>query len=238
MVNTAVILAAGMGTRLGSHTQDKPKAFLEVGGTSLIQRSLDNLKKTGIKNVLIGTGYKKEFFEKISNTFSSLSFIHNPIFSETSSMHTLYLMRKAIAGEFLLLESDLLYSPDMLELAINETSRSVVVSSRSLDNSDEVYLEVNSSGFYCNVSKNKSELKSIHSILTGISKLSLNTYKMMCEDYESNLEQNKKIDYEKTLSHVGEKAQVILKTCQDIPWCEIDDESHLQYAIANILPRL
>lgn len=238
MVKTAVILAAGMGTRLGSHTKEKPKAFLEVGGKSLIKRSLDNLLSVGIEHIVIGTGYLKEHFEELKSEYPMLSFVHNPIYADTSSMYTLFLMRETLKEDFLLLESDLLYSPKLLMTAIEAKDETVVVSSGFLDNGDEVYLEVNETGSLVNVSKKKTELNSIHSILTGVSKISSSSYKSMCEQFSKNMDSKMKEDYELVLSQIGKNEQVSLKKVEDTPWCEIDDENHLQYAIENVLPRL
>jgi len=58
----AVILAAGVGLRINNISKDKPKGFIEINGKSLIQRSIKLLKKSGINNIYIVTGYKKEFF--------------------------------------------------------------------------------------------------------------------------------------------------------------------------------
>ena len=63
----AVILAAGMGLRLGNHTKNTPKAFVTIKGKTLIEYSLDNLKKAGIKEVIIVVGFMESFFkEKLS----------------------------------------------------------------------------------------------------------------------------------------------------------------------------
>ncbi len=54
----AVILAAGMGTRLGEHANGNPKCLLEVGGSTLLERSLTNLSKGGITDVVIILGFR------------------------------------------------------------------------------------------------------------------------------------------------------------------------------------
>ena len=53
----AIILAAGMGTRLGKYTQDLPKGMLNVMGKSLIERQVETLRKSGLNNIIIVKGY-------------------------------------------------------------------------------------------------------------------------------------------------------------------------------------
>lgn len=55
MVDTAVIVAAGLGMRLKDRTKYKPKGFLVIGEKTLIERSVENLLEFGIKNIIIGT---------------------------------------------------------------------------------------------------------------------------------------------------------------------------------------
>ncbi|MCP4914400.1 MAG: phosphocholine cytidylyltransferase family protein [Oligoflexia bacterium] len=238
MVKTAVILAAGLGSRLGHHTVEKPKAFLKVGEETLIKRSIRNLLDSGIKKIIIGTGYKKHFFEELKEEFKELEFVNNDIYTDTSSMYTLYLMKDVIFEDFLLLESDLLYSKSLITEALNSTKTSLIMSSKVLDNGDEVFLESDSSGNLTNLSKNKKDLSSIHSVLTGVSKVSLKTYERMCQYFSESMDKKMKLDYEHVFRQISSDENIYLNKNDDIPWCEIDDENHLKYAINHVLPKL
>ena len=57
MIKTAVIMAAGMGTRFGKYTEQIPKGFVEVCGKPMIERSIETLISCGIERIVIGTGY-------------------------------------------------------------------------------------------------------------------------------------------------------------------------------------
>ena len=65
MYKTAVIMAAGLGTRFGHYTERIPKGFVECGGVSMIERSVKTLIDCGITRIIIGTGYLKEKFEDL-----------------------------------------------------------------------------------------------------------------------------------------------------------------------------
>ena len=238
MVKTAVILAAGMGTRLKERTKNQPKAFLEVGGKSLINRSLDNLIESGISRIIIGTGYLKEHFENLKSSYPNLEFVHNEIYDQTSSMYTLYLMKDVIGEDFLLLESDLLYSKEFLKFTIESKSRNLIASSLITDYGDEVFLETDNEGRLINLSKKSDDLSKIDSVLVGISKISNDTFINVCNKFASELKENINKDYEHLLCEMGKVENIYVEQNTSIPWCEIDDENHLNYALENILPRI
>ena len=69
----AVILAAGMGNRLGKYTKDNTKAMVELNGKKLIEYTLDSLEKYNVKDVVIVVGYKKEnLMSYIGDTYNSI----------------------------------------------------------------------------------------------------------------------------------------------------------------------
>ena len=68
----AIIIAAGVGSRLGELTKDIPKPLVDVNGKSILQRQIEIFKKIGVNDIFIVTGYKHE---KIK--FSNVTCIHN-----------------------------------------------------------------------------------------------------------------------------------------------------------------
>ena len=65
MVSTAVIMAAGLGSRFGEMVETKPKGFIEVCGRPMIIRSIETLLSCGIQRIIIGTGYKREAYDAL-----------------------------------------------------------------------------------------------------------------------------------------------------------------------------
>ena len=142
-INTAVILAAGMGIRLREVIGSCPKGLLEINGESLIVRSLQLLKKVGIDKVLIVTGFQEEFYHqhlKKQKNIPNLEFVHSPRYSESGSMHSLFVARSYLKEDFLLLESDLLYESRALKTVLNFEGSDVVLASGKTGSKDEVYI--------------------------------------------------------------------------------------------------
>lgn len=119
----ALILAAGMGKRLGDLIQDGTKCMVVVNGKSIIERSIEQLLSNKIARLVIVTGYKSEVLRHfISVKFSKerlngmkIEFIENPVYETTNNIYSLYLARGELkCDDTVMLESDLIYKPSVL----------------------------------------------------------------------------------------------------------------------------
>jgi 2-aminoethylphosphonate-pyruvate transaminase len=238
MVKQAVIVAAGLGARLKHRTATQPKGFLEVDGTSLIKRSLVKLKKAGIEHIIIGTGYHSEFYEQLSADDNSISCIKSDRFESTSSMYTLFNMREQLKGDFLLLESDLLYEQNALTQILLSPHTDIMLGSGATHSNDEVYLQVNSQHQLERVSKKRNTLSSVYAELVGINKISANRYALMNQCFETRLQSNPKMDYELAMALSSKIQPLHVLKIDDLAWCEIDDEQHLERALSHVLPNI
>lgn len=231
-INTAVILAAGRGTRLGDRTKEMPKGFLEVGGETLIERSIRLLKANGIDNIIVGVGHKGTAYEDIAEQYD-LTIYYNDEYSTTESMYTLVCADPHITGDFLLLESDLLYDISALETILSSEQRNVILGSGFTDSGDEVYLHAFQSGDFRYLSQDGNDKINAHAELVGICKLSLDLYKKMIA-----LPTIKKMKYEYAFNVLSPKEDIFVEKQSDLVWCEIDDEDHLNRALTLVLPKL
>ena len=116
----AIILAAGMGKRLGEFTKDNTKCMVKVNGVTLIDRVLNQLKKLDLNRIVIVTGYtgvelKNYLAEKVSEL--NIEFVDNPVFDRTNNIYSLALAKKQLQeDDTLLIESDLIFEDGMFEL--------------------------------------------------------------------------------------------------------------------------
>ena len=115
----AIILAAGMGKRLGEYTKDNTKCMLPVNGERLIDRTLTILCHHHIKKVYIVIGYKGENLRNyVGKRYSDnldIEFIDNPIYDKTNNIYSLSLAEdKMVEDDTILFESDLIYEEDIV----------------------------------------------------------------------------------------------------------------------------
>jgi len=238
-VDTAVILAAGMGTRLKGHTKERPKGFLEIDGESLIERSIKNLIDHGISNVIIGTGYFHKHFDALKKKFKGITTLRNVDYATTGSMYTLYVVRNLISKSFLLLESDLLYDPAALNYLLSDQRTDIILASGATNSGDEVYIQHSPAGLLQNMSKDRSQLKHINGELVGISKLSPVLLEKMVTFASDHFSKGRKMmNYEDALVGASLQHDIFIKVVDDLAWCEIDDENHLRRALELVYPKI
>jgi choline kinase len=240
MTTTAVIMAAGLGTRFGSMTEARPKGFIEVGGKAMVVRSVETLVDCGIKRIVIGTGYQHEAYEELARQFPQIECCFSPRYAETNSMYTLYNCRSLIGEDedFLLLESDLVYEKRAITTLMECPHPDVMLITPVTKFQDQYYVESDDDGILTNCSTNKDELKA-KGELVGIHKLSASFYRVMCDDYSRKSDQLPKLGYEYLLLHMSQALRPVYVLCEEgLKWYEIDDMDDLKFAEENIIQYL
>jgi 2-aminoethylphosphonate-pyruvate transaminase len=236
MIKTAVILAAGMGTRLRSVVGLRPKGLLPWEGGTLIGRSLGLLAGAGIEKVVMAVGFEADQYRRaLESAPLPVEYVVNPHFSRTGSMHSLSLCRRSVDGDFLLLESDLLYERRALEALLGPPEADLVLLSGPTKAGDEVYV-YGTDGMLQAVSKIPLGLPLLGE-LVGISKVSRTLLGLMCRRYAS-ITLDPKYDYEHCLADVGRLHPVRTVKVEDLAWAEIDGPEHLERAVRDVSPRL
>jgi choline kinase len=103
---TAIILAAGVGSRLRPLTADRPKCLLDVGGQTLLERQLEALRQAGVLDVAIVTGYRGDQIR--ARVDAAVRIIDSARFEDTNSLYSLWLARDCLLGGAIILNSDVL----------------------------------------------------------------------------------------------------------------------------------
>lgn len=118
----AVILAAGMGRRLGELTGDNTKCMLEVNGVKLIDRALESLSECNVSRIVMVVGYKRENVKAyVGDSYNGIEvvYVDNPIYDKTNNIYSLYLAKDyLLAEDTLLLESDLIYESSVVKCIV------------------------------------------------------------------------------------------------------------------------
>ena len=119
----AIILAAGMGRRLGDLTKDHTKCMVSVNGERLIDRLLGQLSGLSLKRVIIVVGYKgQELKDYIGHRYDDqlkIAYAENPIYDKTNNIYSLSLVKQQLQeDDTLLIESDLIFSDSLFQMII------------------------------------------------------------------------------------------------------------------------
>ncbi len=126
----ALILAAGMGKRLGALTRDNTKCMVKVNGVRLIERMLDQLSRLGVTRTVIVVGYKGENLKSFAGTDwkgMPVEYVENQDYSRTNNIYSLSLaVDHLIKDDTLLLESDIIFEDDVLSRLVNDPRPNLV----------------------------------------------------------------------------------------------------------------
>lgn len=117
-VTTALLLAAGTGSRLYPLTQNAPKCLTEVNGISILERLIYSLNQHGFKRLVVVTGYLENCIRDFLGNQKGnikIDYIDSPLYETTNNIYSLWMAREIINEPFLLLESDLVFDNSLLD---------------------------------------------------------------------------------------------------------------------------
>ena len=113
----AIILAAGMGTRLLPITLSVPKCLVPVNSKPILEHQLDALLKAGVRDTILVVGYLSELiFDKYGTRYGGMNihYVRNQIYDRTNNLYSLWLARLHLDNQVLLLEGDLVFEAELL----------------------------------------------------------------------------------------------------------------------------
>lgn len=113
----ALILAAGLGTRLKPITDDRPKCLVSVNGKTIIKKQIENLYENGITDITIISGYKAEILEEmIYSEFPRINIINSVDYQNTNNMYSSYLAKDIMKNEeFLMMNADVFFDSSIIK---------------------------------------------------------------------------------------------------------------------------
>ena len=131
----AVILTAGRGRRMEPLSRTCHKALLEIGGSTILGRTLDSLLKAGVAPITVVTGYRSDDITRfISTWYPSIPvrYVHNERYEVTNNIVSLALALESLTYEedVILIECDLLFEPHLITDLIRHPNRNVALVDR------------------------------------------------------------------------------------------------------------
>lgn len=97
----AILLAAGMGTRLRPLTLETPKSLIKVNNKPLLERQIEFLKEKGIDEIIVVTGYLSEKFEYLEEKYG-VNIIYNDKYNIYNNIYTMYLVREYLENSYVI----------------------------------------------------------------------------------------------------------------------------------------
>lgn len=228
-------MAAGLGSRFGPRTGQKPKGFIPFHGVPMVERSVRILQECGIRRIIIGTGYHREYYEALGKRFAGIECVFNPRYARTNSMYTLMCCREAVGeDDFLLLESDLVFEKKAVTALLDCPFDTAMLITPVNKFQDQYYVWMNDGCELTDCSADKGDTEPSGE-LVGIHRIGKRFYQILCSEYAKIAADNPKQGYEYGLLDVSRRITPmhVLKM-EELLWYEIDDENDLKYAEENI----
>ncbi len=236
----AVILAAGVGSRIRPLTDDCPKSLLMVAGKPILEHMIRNCQNCGISQFVIVLGYLEQRIRKfVGETFPELDviFVVNDRYAETNTGYSLMLAEQAIGeASFIKFDADVVFDPDILKRLIGSNFQNALCIDRGIQlDAEEVKVIVDDQLRVLQASKTVDP-KTAFGESIGIEKICSATAKLLFAELTLMMAQSGHLqDYYEAayecLMARGTEFQALDIT--GLKWTEID--THDDYAAANEL---
>lgn len=239
-----LMLAAGMGKRLGKYTQGNTKCMLEVAGETLIERAVNALKSAGIHRLIMVVGYKSENlknFIKQKIKDMEIIFIDNDNYDKSNNIYSLYLAKDWLEkDDTIMLESDLIFEDRMIQELVANKNKDVALVAKYEQWMDGTVVTIDSKNRITEFIEKKdfrfdriNEYYKTVNIYKLSKEFSKNQYIPFLEAYMKAYGINEY--YELALKAIAHLSRSTLKALPigDIKWYEIDDAQ--DYDIVNCL---
>lgn len=164
----AIILAAGMGSRMGELTLERPKCLFEINGETVIESQIKSLESCGINDISVVVGYKKEMIIEKCKKFD-IKFYTNPLYNKTGVLESLYCAEKELNDPVVIIYGDIY----LKENSIQEILKNKDDFCLAVDNSKKIDCEKeNAFENYANqkIRKGSTKVKIIDGYIKKISK--------------------------------------------------------------------
>ena len=116
----AILLAAGMGTRLRPLTLETPKSLIEINGKPLLERQVEFLKEKGINEIIVVTGYLNEKFEYLKEKYG-VKLVFNDKYDIYNNIYSMYLVREYLADSYVI-DADVYINRNFIVTDINKST--------------------------------------------------------------------------------------------------------------------
>ena len=235
-IKTAVILAAGYGSRLKKYTDEVPTGFVEVGGKPIIIRSIETLLSCGIERIIIVTGYRRENYEALAQDYPMLEFCFNPFFIGMESSYSLFLCKKLVGNDdFLLLEVGLIYNKNALIELLSCEEPDVALITDITKKTGEFFALDNDDDILSSLTEDRN-LKMIKGELVGMYKLSSDFYHQLCADANAHQDLLKDLDYREYFWRMSlQISDMYLLKSPHVKWYSLVYPTDVKYAEKHVV---
>jgi len=153
----AVILAAGVASRMRPLTETTPKCLLKAGNKTILELTIENILANGIRDIIIVTGFfENKIRDFVKRNFPDIhvTFIYNPQYSSTNNIYSLWLAEEAVMGDDMLLtDSDIVFEKEIIGKLVLSGYENCLALSRHEMNEEEIKVKLSKDGYILEIGK-------------------------------------------------------------------------------------
>jgi choline kinase len=241
---TAIILAAGVGRRLGA-ADGKPKILLEFGGKTLLQRHIEALRAHGVADIWLTVGHRADAIRASLDAFgcgSDVTCVENPRYRE-GSMVSLWVQcaRLQKGSGVVLMDGDVLYDSRMIARLLDATPENVLLVDREIEPGDEPVKICFGGGRIVDFRKKPDRPHDWHGESVGFFRFSAAMAEALAGRCATYVEEGRtSVEYEEAIRDLilAEPDRFGAEDISDLAWTEIDFDTDVARARNEILPQL
>lgn len=240
MENYAIILAAGIGSRLYPITKEYPKSLIKINGREILDYQIMGYKNSGIKeeNIYIITGYKNEMMvDFINNSYPKINIIYNKDYLTTNNMYSLYLGLNSLKNNFNKIKSlfinnaDCIYEENLLKDFVTSKVENIVAVEIDSYNEESMKVIKQKDGSLIDISKTITK-KEAYGVSIDLYKYSSKTTKKLYKIIKEYIEVKKELNKwtEVAYPELFKAEKVYPYDIKNRKWVEIDNNNDLAIA--------
>ena len=237
----AIIFAAGVGRRLQAVTQGKPKCLIEIGGRTLLSRHVECLNQLGMSQIVLVVGFAQEAIREAmvaESSTSEIGWVVNDQFVR-GSITSLWAAREEMDADVVLMDADVLYSPEILARLVRSSQPSALLMDETVTQESEECMVAAKDGRVLSLSKTLPTGYDEAGEGVGFLKVQKQDVPSLLRSVETCIAASRlDMEYEDALTTFFQDVLVGYEKIGGLPWIEIDFPEDIQRAASQILPAI
>jgi choline kinase len=237
----AIIFAAGVGKRLQSVTQGKPKCLVGIGGQTLLSRHVECLTQLGVSPIVLVVGFAQEAIrDAMAADFPTVAirWVVNEQFVR-GSITSLWAARNEMNDDVVLMDADVLYAPEILARLVRSSQSSALLMDETVTQDSEECMIAAQDGRVLSLSKKLPAHYQEAGEGVGFLKVQQSDMPSLLASVQTCIEAGQlDMEYEDALARFFQDVPVGYEKIGGLPWVEIDFPEDIQRAASQILPAI